>query len=185
MVAQKHRPLAALRDLRRLPDDVGDRMAVLGGDRHVDPRHQREMKRHVAFVARAEILQHVLGPLIGLGEQHAVGVALVHLAAQPAQDAVRFRQVFVVGALALDQVGHGVEPHAVDPEIEPEMHHVGDRAKHSRIVEIEVRLVRIKAMPVIGLGDRVPRPVRFFGVEKDDPGVEKLLVGVAPHVEIA
>ena len=80
MVAQKHRPLAGLRNVRRLPHDVGDRMAVLGRDRHVDARHQREVERHVAFVARAEILQHVLRPLIGLGQQHAVAVALVEFA---------------------------------------------------------------------------------------------------------
>ena len=82
MVAQKHRPLAGLRDLRRLPHDVGDGMAVLGRQRHVDARHQREMERHVAFLAAAEIMQHVLRPLIGLGEQHAVAVAPVHLVAQ-------------------------------------------------------------------------------------------------------
>ena len=72
MVAQEHRPLAVVRDIRRLAHDVGDRVPVLGRDRHVDARHQREMERHVAFVAGAEILQHVLGPLVGLGEQHAV-----------------------------------------------------------------------------------------------------------------
>ena len=39
MVAQKNRPLAGVRNVRRLPHDVGDRVAVFGGDRHVDPRH--------------------------------------------------------------------------------------------------------------------------------------------------
>ena len=148
MVAQEHRPLAVLRDLRRLAHDVGDRVTVLGRHRHVDARHQREVERHVAFVAGAEILQHVLRPLVGLGQQHAVVVAAVELVAQPAQDLVRFRQVLVVGALALDQVGHGVEPHAVDPEVEPVPHDVGDRAEHPRVVEIEVGLVRVEAVPV-------------------------------------
>ena len=81
----------------------------------------------MAFVARAEILQHILRPLIGLGEQHAAGVVRVQLAAQPLQDLVRFRQVFVDRPLALDQVGHCIEPHPVDPEIKPEPHHIEDR----------------------------------------------------------
>ena len=73
----------------------------------------------------------------------------------------------------------------VDPEIEPEPHHVDDRAEHPRIVEIEVGLVRIEAVPVIGLRHRVPGPVRLLGIEKDDAGFEEFLVGVAPHVKIA
>ncbi len=76
----------------------------------------------MAFVAGAEILQHVLGPLIGLGEQHAVLVAHVEFAAQALEDLVGFGQVLVAGAVALDQIGNGVEPQRVDPEIEPEPH---------------------------------------------------------------
>ena len=98
---------------------------------------------------------------------------------------MRLRQVLVDRALALDQIRHGVEPQPVDPEIEPELHHVDDRAEHPRIVEIEVGLVRIKAVPVIGLRHRVPGPVRLLGIEEDDPGFEEFLVGVAPDVEIA
>ena len=159
VVAQEHRPLARVRDVRRLAHDVGDRVPILGRDRHVDPRHQREVECHVAFVACAEILQHILRPLIGLGEQHAVGVMRVELAAQPLQKLVSFGQVLVDRPLALDQVGHRIEPHPVDPEIEPEPHHVDDRAEYSRIVEVEIGLMRIKPVPVIGLRHRIPRPV--------------------------
>ena len=42
---------------------------------------------------------------------------------------MRFRQVFVVGALALAQVGHGIEPEAVDAGIEPALHHLQHRAR--------------------------------------------------------
>ena len=75
VVAQEDRPLAVVGDVRRLAHDVGDREAVLLRDRHVHARHQREVERHVAFVAVAEILLRVLRPLVGLGEQHAVRVA--------------------------------------------------------------------------------------------------------------
>ena len=139
----------------------------------------------MAFVAGAEILQHVLRPLIGLGEQHAVAVAAVEFMAQAAQYVVGLGQVLVDRALALDQIGHGVEPQAVDPEIEPEPHDVDHRAEHPRIVEIEIGLMRIEPVPVISLGHRVPSPIRLFGIDKDDAGIEKFLVGVAPHVEIA
>src|SRR6516165_2025496 len=40
-------------------------------------------------------------------------------------------------------------------------------------------------MPVIGLRDRIPRPVRFLGVDKDNAGFREFLVSVAPHVEVA
>ena len=46
----------------------------------------------------------------------------IDLGADPFQDRVRLGQVFVVGALALDQIRHGVEPQAVDAQIQPEAH---------------------------------------------------------------
>ena len=136
MVTQEHRPLTGVRNIRRLPHDVGDGMPVFGGDRHVNARHQRKMERHVAFVARSEVLQHVFGPLIGLGEQHAVAIVHIKLAPQPLQDLMGFGQVFVYRALALDQIRHCVETHSVDPQIEPKAHNVGNRAENSRIVEV-------------------------------------------------
>ena len=53
------------------------------------------------------------------------------------------------------------------------------------IVEVQVRLVRIEAVPVVGLGDRVPGPVRLLRIGEDDAGVLVFLVGVAPHIEVA
>ena len=103
VVAQEDRPLAAVGDVRRLAHDVGDRVPVLLRQRHVHARHQREVERHVAFVALAEIGPRVLRPLVGLGEQHAVGIVRVDLGADRLQDVVRLRQVLVVRALALDR----------------------------------------------------------------------------------
>ena len=98
---------------------------------------------------------------------------------------MRFGEVLVDRALAFDQIGHGIQTHAVDPEIEPESHDINDGPQYSRIVEIEVGLVGVKPMPVISLRHRVPRPVGFLGVDKDDAGFRKFLVRVAPHIEIA
>ncbi len=69
VVAQEDRPLAVVGNVGRLRHDLDDRVAVLLRDRHVHARHQREVIRHVAFVAVAEVLAHVLRPLVGLGQQ--------------------------------------------------------------------------------------------------------------------
>ena len=185
MVAQEHRPLAGLGYVRRLPHDIGDRVPVLGRDRHVDARHQREVERHVAFVTGTEVGQHIFRPLIGLGKQHAPGEILIHFAAQPAQHVVGLRQVLVDRAFALDQIRHRVEAQAIDTQIEPEVHDVGDSAKHPWAIEIEIRLVRIETMPVIGLRLRIPGPVRLLGVQKNDAGIEEFLIGIAPDVIVA
>ena len=53
------------------------------------------------------------------------------------------------------------------------------------IVEVEVGLVRVEAMPEVGLGHRIPGPVRLLGVDEDDARAGVLLVGVGPDVEVA
>ncbi len=185
VVAQEDRPLAFLGDRRRLADDVGDGIAVLARQAHEDARHQREVERHVALVAVAEIRAGVLGPLIGLGQQHAVRIALVELLAEALQDLVALGQVLVVGAVALDQIRHRVEPQPVDAHVEPEAQDAHDVGENAGVVVVEVGLVRIEPVPEIGLGDRVPGPVRGLGVEKDDARAGIFLVGVAPHIIIA
>ena len=96
-----------------------------------------------------------------------------------------FRQVLVIGALALAQIRHGIEPEPVDAGVEPAFHHLLDRADHARIVEIQVRLVREEAVPVIGAGLVVPGPVRLLGVGEDDARAGIFLVVVAPDVPVA
>ncbi len=96
-----------------------------------------------------------------------------------------FRQILVVGALALAQVRHGVEPESVNAGIEPALHHLQHRADHARVVEVQVRLVREKAVPVIGASLVVPGPVRLLRVGEDDTGAGVLLVVVAPDVPVA
>ena len=68
MVAQEDGPLAAVGQLRGLLHDAGEGLAVLHGHRHEDARHERKVERHVALVAVAEVVDHVLGPLVGLGQ---------------------------------------------------------------------------------------------------------------------
>ncbi len=149
VVAQEQRPLAVLGNVGRLVQDLGDRMAIFLPQRHEHARHQREVERHVAFVAVAEVRAHVGRPLVRLGEQHPVRVRGVERAAHPLQHRVRLRQVLAVRAFALEQVRHRVEAQRVDAEIEPELHHVDHRVDDGRVVEVEIRLVREEAMPVV------------------------------------
>ncbi len=120
VVAQENSPLAAARDVRGLAQNVGDRMPVLLGDRHVHPRHHGKVERHVALVAVAEIGQHVFRPLVGLGEQHPAGEIPVHLGPDALQDRMRLGQVLVDRAVALDQIRDRIEAQAVDPHVQPD-----------------------------------------------------------------
>ncbi len=185
VVAQEQRPLAVVRDRRRQIQDVGHRVAVFHADGHEQARHEREVEGHVAFVARAEIGDGVLRPLVGLRQQHLVLVAAVDVGAQLAQERVGLGQVLAVGALALIQVGHGVQAQAVHSHVEPEIHRLQHGRAHVRAVEIEVRLVRVEAVPIIRFGHRVPGPVGGFEILEDDARFVVALRGFAPHVEIA
>jgi hypothetical protein len=185
VVAQEDRPGAVRRNLRGLLHDLDQREAVFLRDRHVHPRHQREVVRRVAFVAVAKVLAHVFRPLVGLGQQEAVLVARIDRGAQLLDDRVRLGQVFVVGAVALDQVRDRVEPEAVYAHVEPEAHGLEDCLQHRRVVEVQVRLVAEEAVPKELLGDRIPGPVRGLGVGEDDARAVVLLVGVAPNIEVA
>ena len=185
VVAQEQPPLAGFRDVRGLAHDLRHRMAILEAQGHEQPGHEREVEGHVAFVAIAEVRPHVGRPLVGLGQDHAVRVAGVELLAQPLHHGVGFREILAARAVALDQVGNGIQAKRVHPLVEPEAHGVDHLADHLGIVEVEVRLVREEAVPEVGLGHRIPGPVRLLRVGEDDAGVLVLLVGVAPDVVVA
>ncbi len=185
VVAQEQRPLAVGRNLRRLAHDFDDRQRVLLPDRHEDARHQREVIRHVAFVTVAEVRTDIGRPLIRLRQQRAIGKALVHGLAQLLQDVVRLLEVLAVGSLALDEIRDGVEPQPVHTHVEPELHHVGHRLQHARILEVEIGLMAEEAVPVVLLGDRIPCPVRRLGIGEDDARGRVVVARVTPHVVVA
>ena len=94
-------------------------------------------------------------------------------------------EVLAVGAGPLVEVGHRVEAEAVDAHVEPEAQRVEHRVVDLRVVEVEVGLVAVEAVPEVLLAHRVPGPVRRLGVDEDDPGLLVELVGVGPDVEVA
>ena len=109
----------------------------------------------------------------------------VDVGAQRAQELVGLGQVLAAGALALVEVGHGVQPQPVHPHPEPVVDLGEQRPAHLGVVEVEVGLVGVEAVPVVLPGDRVPGPVRGLEVLEDDARVAVALGGVAPHVEVA
>jgi hypothetical protein len=187
VVPQEDCPLRGLRDRRRLLQDVDDREPVLRPEGHEETRHEGEVEGHVALVAApvAEVRDGILGPLVGLREEHPVAVLLVHLAPELAQEGVRRSQVLAARPVLLVKIRHGVEPQPVQAEVEP----VVDDREHllpdCRVVEVQVRLVAEEAVPVIGARDGIPRPVGRLGVGEDDPGVGVPVGRVAPDVVLA
>ena len=95
------------------------------------------------------------------------------------------RQVLVVGSFSLAQVWNGVEPEAIDAQVEPVPHDPIIAHENARIVEVEVGLVREEAVPVIALRLGIPGPVRLLGIGEDDARPRIFLVGVAPDVTFA
>ena len=185
VIAQEERPLAGLRERGRLRQDVDDREAVFLPQRHEQARHQGKVEGHVALVAGAKVGHRVLGPLIGFGQEHAAGIGCVDMAAQAPEQGVGVGQILAGGALALKQVGHRVEPQPVDTQAEPEVHHPPDRRAHAGVIEIQVGLVGVEAMPVVGVRLRVPGPVGGFEVLEDDARLLVAVGVIAPDVEVA
>ena len=160
---------------------------LLLAERVVEPRHDREVEAHLALrrLLGAEVVDDLGRRLVGLGEQDAARVLLVDHGPQLARGTRASREVLAVGALLLEEVGHRVEPEAVDAEVHPEAHDVEHRLLHGLVLEVEVGLVAEEAVPEELPPHRVEGPVRHLGVDEDDARVVVAVVGVGPHVEVA
>ena len=139
----------------------------------------------MAFIAVAEIRSRVLRPLIRLRQQHFPRIQLVELLTELLEKDMRLRQVLACGALPLVQIGNGIETKRIDAELQPELEDFEQRVMDRGIIEIQIGLMRIEAMPVVRLGDRVPCPIRSLKVLEDDARVFEFIGRVAPQVVIA
>ena len=165
--------------------DLHDRRPCLHAGRHEHAGHEREVERHVALVAIGpEVLDDVGRPLVRLGQQHPAGEDVVDLGPQPPQELVRLGEVLAVRPGPLEQVGHGVEAEAVEPDVEPELDHVHHGVADVGVVVVQVGLVVEEPVPVELAAGVVIGPVRRFGVDEDDAGVLVDLVAVGPHVPV-
>ena len=143
------------------------------------------MEGRMAFVAVAEIIHRVFRPLIGLGQQHAALEMLVDMSPKLLEERMCFGKILATGPLALEQIRHSVQPHSVDAHLEPVVHHLEHRSPDLGIIEIQVGLMMVEAMPIIGIRDRIPSPIRGFEILENDPGFFVFIGRVAPDVEIA
>ena len=161
-------------------------VAILLPQRHEHARHQREVKRHVALVAVAEVVAHVGRPLVRLGEQHPVRGS-----AASSSRRIRFSTACVSGRFSLlvpsrtQRYGTASSRSASTPRSSQNFITSITASDDRRVVVVEIRLVREEAVPVVLLRHRVERPVRLLGVGEDDARLRKLRVGVAPDVEVA
>ena len=97
--------------------------------------------------------------MIGFGQEHAIAIFLIDVLTQRFEVGVRFRQVLAGSAFAFVEVGNGIQSNAVDPHIEPEIEHVLHFIVDLGMVEVQVRLMRVKAVPIVALRHRIQRPV--------------------------
>ena len=127
-------------------------MAVFLADRHEHPRHQREVERHVAFVAVAEVRADVGRPLVRLGEQHAVGKLL-----DRARRRIFFRMSCVSGRFSQIvpsrsiRYGTASSRRPSTPRSSQKRITLVTASSTAGIVEVQVRLMVEEAMPVVGL----------------------------------
>ena len=189
VIAEEDAPLREVGDRRRLGQDLRDREPGLPAHCHENPWHQREMERHVAFVATGlgitEVGDDVRRPLIGLGQQHPAREFVVDHLAAALEEGMRLGQVLAVGAFAFEQVRHRVQPESVDAQPQPEAQHVDHRFLHGGVLVVQVGLVGEEAVPVELLAHRVEGPVGLLGVDEDDARVLVLLAGITPDVVVA
>src|SRR6267143_7111291 len=93
-------------------------------------------------------------------------------------------QILAAGVFSFVKVWDSVKTKSVYAQLQPEIADFLHGIMHCRIIKVQIRLMRIKAMPIIGLRDRVPCPVRRFEVFKNDPRILVFFWGVAPHIEV-
>ncbi len=185
VVAQEQAPLAVIWNRRRLRHDVGDGQPVFLPECHVDARHEREVKGHVALVTIAEVGPHIRRPLIGLGQDETIRIVGIDGRADFLDDDVGLGQVLATGAIAFAKIRNRVHAKRIHAHVEPEAHGLEDFLDHHRVVEIEIRLMGEEAMPVVSVCGFIPGPVGLLGVCKDDARVLVFLVGIGPHIHVA
>ncbi len=142
------------------------------------------MERHLALVAIAEIGGRVFWPLVRLGQQHPARIPGIDPRPEVFQDLVRLFQIFGRRAFLLQDIGHRIQPETIDPQFQPEVDDLEHGLAHRRVFVVEVWLVGVEAVPEIGLGHRIPRPVRPLIILENDPCLAILVRRIAPHVPL-
>ena len=109
----------------------------------------------------------------------------VHMGPHLAQKLMSFRKIFAVGVVSFEEIGNRVEAYTVDSHREPVIQDFEHFPLHVGVVKVEIRLVRIEAVPVVRLRLRVPRPVGGLEILKNNARLGVLFRRVTPYVEVA
>ena len=133
--------MAVLWNSGGLLKDIHHREAVLHLHGHEKAGHHREVKGHVTFIAFPKVGVGVVRPLVGLRQQHAIGIGGVHAPAEILQEGVRFRQVLAACTLPFVEIGHSIQAQAVHAHVQPEVQHLKKRPPKLRVIEVQIRLV--------------------------------------------
>src|SRR5207248_6572837 len=116
-------------------------------------------------------------------------VDLVHLVEIPVTPwrPAREEPRVVAQQLIAQQAVSDVDAKAVDTAIEPEAHHIVDRATDILVPPVQVRLLRQKVMHVVLAGPWIERPRSTALAEDRDPVVRRTAtrLRIGPHVPIA
>ena len=142
------------------------------------------MEVHVTLIPRPKVHRRIFRPLIGLSEKHTMGELSIDMTAQRLQEGMCLRQIFTARPVALVEIGDRIEPQPIHPHAEPKIQHLHDGALHLGALIVQVRLVGVEAVPIIGVGDRVPGPVRRFEILEDNAGVLVRVWGLTPYIKV-
>src|SRR5438046_8302632 len=106
------------------------------------------------------------------------------MSAQFAEIFMRLTQILTVGVFPFVQVRDSIQTNSVYAQGQPEIADLLHRIMHGRVIEIQIRLMRIKPMPIIRFCNWVPCPVRCFKVFEDDSRILVFFLTVDPDKEI-
>src|SRR6478672_12723734 len=143
-------------------------MPILTPHSQEESWHERKMKRHVKLIPLSKIGTDIGRPLVGLREKDASLIRLIDPLSNFLQIGVSFGKVLADRAFPLKQIRDRVTAKSVETLIEPEGHDIHHGLLEHWVIVVQIRLVTKKSMPVIGLRDGIPGPVRLLGIDKDN-----------------
>src|SRR5205823_5498048 len=104
--------------------------------------------------AVTKVSGRIFRPLVRFGEQHAIWKFRVDVGTELTEVLMRLRQVLAARVFSFVEVGDSVKAKPINAQSEPEIADFLYSIVHCRVIEVQIRLMRIKAMPVIGFRDR-------------------------------
>ena len=188
VAAQKREPATGIRDVGGEigREGVKNRLGRGFGQRQIDARHHREMVSRLAFVAVAEIGDHLGRRLAGFGQQNGARAHGVQHGAEELDDSVGAGQVLADRAFFLPQIRNRVGAEAVHALRHPKQQHAAHGQQYFGVAVVQIGLRVEEAVEKVGVGRfRQGVPVAGHHAFEDDARFFVLLGGVAPDEVVA